>query len=168
MEENNVEMNGKYVNEETHARMKKKLKKAGKVLLILGLLVAATGIALLAFGISTDSLKHSTIGFIAGGGFMLVGGFGMCSVAGALFYVAHAREIAAFGASTIAPIAGETTNYLAEKTSPGVEKLADAIAKGVRSGGQKNEVSEDIKYCTKCGEKNHKDAQFCQKCGNKF
>ncbi len=186
-----AELNGNYVNEENHQKVKTKLQKIGYVLLGVGAVFSIVGIVLLIFGFTSMGKIvektepgiptvgqgfSSSIGLFIGGGILLTIGIGMFAYGVYASFFAHAREIAAYGASTVAPVIGETTNYLADETSPAIQKVTSAISNGIR-GKQPNEKAEtqseqqinsDIKYCTECGAKNTRESKFCTKCGNKF
>ncbi len=187
-----AELNGKYVNEANHQKVKTKLQKIGYVLLGVGAVFAIVGIVLLILGFTSMGKTvekpldpetpvvgqgfSSAVGFFAGGGILLMLGLGMLAFGVYASFFAHAREIAAYGASTVAPVIGETANYLADETSPAIQKVTSAISNGIR-GKQPNETVEtqsapapnpDVKYCTECGSKNTREAKFCTKCGHKF
>ncbi len=199
-----AELNGKYVNEENHQKVKTKLQKIGRILLGVGAALTVIGIVLLIVGFvfmgkamnepfkspsldpdnpSIPSVSQgfsASFGFFVGGGIVLMIGFGMLIYGVYAAFFAHAREIASYSASTVAPVFGETANYLADETSPAIQKVASAISNGIR-GKQSDEktetpkeeqkeepVKEEVKYCIKCGAKNTIEAKFCTKCGNKF
>ena len=192
------ELNGKYVNEETYKKGKKNLKAIGIILTIVGAILLVVGIILIIKGFNTSSISlggtdfdqmtnqvnqmfnegQSQVGYMAGGGFCAVIGLAMCVVGIRLILVAHAREIAAFGASTIAPVAGETAGYMVNAVTPSISKAAEtmseSIAKGVSKGkNEKVKATENLAKekqlkCPKCGELNDVDAKFCNNCGVKF
>ena len=186
-----AELNGKVVNEANHQRVKTKLQKIGYVLLGVGAVLSIIGIVLLILGFTSMGKTvekplepgmpmgqgfSSSIGLFIGGGILLIIGLGMVAFGVYASFFAHAREIAAYGASTVAPVIGETATYLADETSPAIQKVTSAISNGIR-GKQPDEKVEtqsveapnpDIKYCTVCGAKNTRDAKFCTRCGNKF
>ncbi len=188
-----AELNGKFVNEANHQKVKTKLQKIGYVLLGVGAVFCIIGIVLLILGFTSIGKTvekplepgmpnigqgfSSSVGFFAGGGILLTIGLGMLAFGVYASFFAHAREIAAY-ASTVAPVVGETATYLADETSPAIQKVTSAISNGIR-GKQPNENAEtqsqsavapnpDIKFCTACGAKNTREAKFCTKCGHKF
>lgn len=178
-------LNGKYVNEENHQKVKTKLQKAGYFLLAFGAVFTVVGIILLIlgftstanFGASSSGIRQgfSSFGFFMGGGILLAIGLGMLTFGVYASFFAHAREIGAYGASSVAPVIGETATYLADETSPAIQKVTSAISNGIR-GKQPNEKTEEqsqapkenIKYCSECGAKNARSSKFCTTCGNKF
>ena len=185
-----AELNGKYLNEETYKKGKKNLKAIGIILTIVGVILLVVGVILLIKGfknftsLSGMDVNHvfnegqSRVGYMAGGGFCAVIGLAMCVVGIRLILVAHAREIAAFGASTIAPVAGETAGYMVNAVTPSISKavetMSESIAKGVSKGKNENvKATENLAKekqlkCPKCGELNDVDAKFCNNCGVKF
>ena len=57
-----AEMNGVYVNEEKHQKVKSKLKNIGKILLIIGAILLAIGITLIIVGsVKTSEAKNQLI-----------------------------------------------------------------------------------------------------------
>lgn len=175
-----AEMNGKYVNEEKHQQVKRKLNKVGVVLLCLGAVLSIVGIVLVIIGFTSFANSmgdmnggFGNLGLFVAGGFLMTIGFGMFGYGVYAVFFAHARDIAAFGASTVAPVVGETANYLAEETSPAIEKVVGAVAKGIKAKPEEANTNatttpKAVKYCTNCGEKNSKTAKFCSSCGTKF
>lgn len=181
-----AELNGKYVNEENHQKVKKSLKKVGLILLILGAIFLVVGIILLIVGIAnftsnfdmpsfpseptapTTNFSSSTVMFILGG-LLMAFGFGMGGYGIYAVFFAHGREILSYGASTIAPVVGETVSYMADKTAPAIEKVVGSVASGISGGiaAGKNKVTKKLK-CPKCEALNEADAKFCGNCGAKF
>ncbi len=160
-------MKGQFLNEQKYQNAKSKIRIIAFAMLAVGAILFAAGLALLIVGIR--NLGNNKTMFGALGGILMVFGFGIISFSGFLLFTAHAREIASFGASGTAPVAGETINYVADEAAPAVEKTAEAIANGVRkSRNASSTANANVKYCTKCGVKNKKDAKFCIDCGEKF
>ena len=177
-----AELNGKYVNEENHQKVKGKLNGAGKGLLIGGGICLAIALVCLIIGmvlhVSMGGFDYKPIGIIlfAVGGFLLIPGVAMLAIGIKLKIAANAREIAAYGASSVLPVAGEAINYVADEIAPAVGKGVGAVGKGLgeAAGGIAGGIAEGVRkakrdlVCPNCGEKNANDAKFCAKCGYKF
>ncbi len=172
-----TELNGKVVNEENYKKVKKSLKKTGKILLIIGGLFALAGIILLIVGFcglsnfQTQSLNPtqppkmpSVIPFVIGG-ILLAVGIAMLIFGVYATFFAHGREIMAFGASTTAPVVGETVDYIANKTAPGLGKVAGSVAEGIAGGIARGKAAGSKVKCSNCGELNSPQNKFCGKCG---
>ena len=140
----------KYLNEEDYQRYNAKVKKAGKILLIVGLSLLIVSIALIVIGsigfgsvaINNDESKiFNTMGLFAVGSFMSVFSFGIASVGGMCLFVAHRREITAYTTQQVMPIAKEgmeemapTAAKVTEQMAPAAGKVAEEVAKGVKKG----------------------------------
>ena len=129
----------KYLNEEDYQRYNKKVKKVGKILLIVGLILVAVSIALIiigAVGFGNNALNENERGVLGGmglfavGSFMSVFSFGMASVGAMCLMVAHRREITAYTTQQVMPVAKEGINEMA----PTVGNAAGEIAKGIKKG----------------------------------
>ena len=152
MEEN------KYLDEEKYQNNAKKLKKTGKIVLILGICILVLGLVFLILGFigfgntginmasnteidPTQAAKGAfgSFGLFALGGFLNTFGFGITVIGGALLFIAHKREIAAFTTQQVMPVAKEGINEMA----PTIGNAAGEIAKGIKKGI--NEANEEEK-----------------------
>ena len=175
-----AELNGKYVNEENHQKIKSKLKKVGIVLMIVGACLAVAGLVMLVIGFSSfgkSSLDDPQGMFTSASSSMtmfIVGGFGLAIGVGLFGYgvyatfFAHAREIASFGASSIAPVVGDTVNYMADSVSPSVNNAVGGMAEAITSGITKGKRDSKKIVCAKCGAENNAKNKFCANCGEKL
>ncbi len=177
-------MNGKYVNEQTHQKGKKFFKKAALIAGLIALTLIIAGIIVIVNGVNKpvpDMLQDGWFEAESDRNQAIFSGAALIGVALipgviaiSMLVVAHQREILAFGASTVAPVAGETINYLADETSPAIEKVVGAVSSGVAEGVVKAKSAtganqnNNVKYCQECGTKNPKSAKFCSNCGKKF
>ena len=178
-----AELNGKYINEENHQKVKGVLNKSGKGLIIAGAILTAVAALLIIAGLATFIVSASNFSepvlgmvlFIVGG-FALVIGVPMLAIGVKLKLAAHAREIAAYGATTVLPVAKEAVEYTSEEIAPSFGKGLANIGKGIGdaagsiAGGIARGIREAKKNltCPSCGEKNVNDAKFCAKCGYEF
>ncbi len=179
------EMKEKYVNEEKHQKVKRKLNIIGLILLIIGLIMVGVGITLLILGIKNinssnllespkepkDDLMNNALtsmGYFIGGGLLFVIGFGMVFYGIYAVFFAHARDIASFGASSIAPVVNDTVNYMADNTAPAVNKAVGGLAESITSGIVKGKQTANKTVCPKCQETNDANAKFCDNCGEKL
>ena len=144
----------KYLNEEDYQRYTTKLKKVGKVLLIVGLVLFVVSIGLIVAGSITFGSTAVTenvnsalggMGLFAIGSFSSVFSFALASVGGMCLFVAHRREITAYTTQQVMPVAKETIGEMtptmkkvAEDMAPAAGKVAKEVAKGVKEG-----LSED-------------------------
>ena len=160
-------MFGQFLNEEKYQKTKRSLKGITRIILLgLGIPMLIAGIVLLVVGFVGANENLNIFLFV---GIPLLGvGFMFCAISFFLLFFTHTRDILSFGASGIAPVAGETVNYLADKTSPAIEKTAEAITKGVVKGKNSAATKPNVKFCTNCGAENRKDAKFCYNCGEKL
>lgn len=147
--------NNEYLNENKYQQTNVKVNKAGKILLITGLVVLIVGIFLVIFGMmgmgnsviggmNTSGLNNfnnsmiqnsankafGSFGLVALGGFMSTIGFGITIAGGIMLLLGHKREITAYTVQQTMPIAQEGI----EKMAPTIGKAAGTIAKGIREG----------------------------------
>ena len=144
-----MEEKKEYLNEEEYQRNNAKLKKTGKIVLIVGGCMLLLGIILTIVGIlslGSTAINSSTIdnfdevstvkgifgsfGSFALGGFMDVTGFFVMGIGGIIMFIAHRREIAAYTTQQVMPVAKEG----AEKMAPTAGKVAKEVAKGIKEG----------------------------------
>lgn len=170
------EFNGKYVNEENHQKVKRTLGRAGRGLLVGGIIMILAGIALLVTGIVTVVNSEDisfTVAFIPLGGFIFFGGVIMTHFGIMAKFASHARDIASYGASTIFPVASDAMNYTADNIAPAVGRGISNLGKGIgdAAGEIAGGVARGVRQakrdlpCPNCGELNANDAKFCAKCG---
>ena len=158
-------MNGKYVNEENHQKVKGKLKKVGKILLGIGIVISIAGIILLILGFANFgdfSSNNDMVMFIVGG-FLFAIGFAMLGFGFHATFLAHTREISSYTATSVAPVLKETTEYIAPTINNTVGGMAESISEGIASGKAKGKAEAII--CQDCGEKNEAGSKFCSNCG---
>ena len=140
----------KYLNEEDYQRYTTKLKKVGKILLIVGLVLFVVSIGLIVagsitFGSTVVTEKATSalsgMGLFAVGGFLSVFGFGMAGIGGMILFIAHRREITAYTTQQVMPVAKETIDEMtptmsksAEKMAPAAGTVAKEITKGIKEG----------------------------------
>ena len=174
-----AELNGKYINEENHQKVKGKLNKAGKGLIIAGGICLGFGILAIIAGIIIITLTNemAAIALIMPGAFIgFIIGIPMLAFGMQAKIAANAREIAAYGATSVLPVAGEALNYAADEIAPSVGRGIGTLGKGLgdAAGGIAGGIAEGVRKakrdlaCPECGEKNVNDAKFCAKCGYKF
>lgn len=142
--------NKKYLNEEDYQRYNAKIKKVGKILLIVGLSLFVVSIGLIIFGAVgfgngaiTENEKNilGSMGLFAIGSFMSVFTFALASVGGMCLFVAHRREITAYSTQQVMPVVKEgveemtpTASKVAEEMAPAAGKVAEEVAKGIKKG----------------------------------
>ena len=129
----------KYLNEEDYQRYNTKVKKVGKILLVVGFILLVISIVLIvigAVGFGNNALLENEKGALGGmglfaiGSFMSVFSFAIASAGGMCLMVAHRREITAYTTQQVMPIAKEG----AEEMAPTAGKVAEEITKGVKKG----------------------------------
>jgi len=79
-----------------------------------------------------------------------------------LLKLGYLGSIARYVASEAAPVAAETTDYLAANTSGAVRTVTRAVASGLREGMA---GAQAARACGACGADNATDARFCNQCG---
>lgn len=145
-------MEREYLNEERYQDTNKKVKKVGIILLVIGLLVIVVGMFMLfngfgSFGktainsVGNGTLNNNTVQEAASQGFASVGkfalgafinviGFGLAAAGGTLLITAHKREIMAYQAQQVMPLAKEGI----EKATPTIANAAGSIAQSISRG----------------------------------
>ncbi len=156
--------NNEYLSEENYQKNNAKVKKVGKILLIIGIIILVlsfllTVIGFLVFGNTAvngvdllnnfgngnevNAIKNTTgnvfggIGLFALGGSMGTLGFVLIVAGAIVMFIAHRREITAYTTQQVMPIAQQGI----EKITPTVANAASSIAKGISQGiqeGKKN------------------------------
>ena len=147
MEENN------YVNDEQYQQKAKKLKKIGKVVLIIGVCIFALGFVCLILGflgfgktaIATEiNANQISRGIFKGFGlFALSGlldtlGFVLTVTGCVIMVIAHRREIETFTTKKVIPAAKEGINDIA----PAIGNAAGKVVKGFKEGLNGSENKE--------------------------
>lgn len=179
-----TELNGKYVNEETHQRGKKFFMTLGYVFLALAIVGFAVGIPLVVkgFALANTSMSDPNWSELSSKGSSLIfGGFALCGVFGmmcggvslSMFIMAHRRELMAFGASSALPVVGDGVKIVSKDIAPDVGEAVKQIAKPVVES-----ISEPItdaistakgtktaSVCPNCKAEVKKTAKFCPDCG---
>lgn len=139
----------KYLNEEQYQKNVKKLKKTGKIVLIVGILMLVLGFIFLVLGFAgfgktgidavsgtefdpsqTAKRAFGGLGLFALGGFLDSSGLFVTAIGGMIIFIAHRREITAFTTQQVMPIAKEGINEMA----PTIGNAAGEIAKGIKKG----------------------------------
>lgn len=129
----------KYLNEEDYQRYNAKVKKVGKILLIIGLILFIINIVLIVIGsinFGNSAISNSEKTALTGMGLFSVGAFGsvfsfaIVGVGAMCLMVAHRREITAYTTQQVMPIAKEG----AEEMAPVAGKVAEEVARGVKKG----------------------------------
>ena len=141
--------NKEYLNEEQYQQNVKKLKKTGKIVLIVGICMLIVGFIFTVLGVM--GFGKTGINAISGNGIALektakgiFGGFGLVAFGGFLdmtgsfvtavgviiMFIAHRREITAFTTQQVLPVGKEGI----EKISPSISIAAKEIAKGIKEG----------------------------------
>lgn len=179
-----TELNGKYVNEETHQRGKKFFMTLGYVFLSLAIVGFAVGIPLVVkgFALANTSMSDPNWSELSSKGSSLIfGGFALCGVFGmmcggvslSMFIMAHRRELMAFGVSSALPVVGDGVKIVSKDIAPDVGEAVKQIAKPVVES-----ISEPItdaisaakgtktaSVCPNCKAEVKKTAKFCPDCG---
>jgi len=130
----------------TNPKLKKRLKKIGFILVIIGGLFTFIGFIdfFVSFGYGNPNLF-----FFSFLGMPLLFAGGICLRYG------YMGEVARYTNSEIVPVKKDTFNYLLRGTR---EELSNTI-KSIKGEGE---------VCPNCGEVNDKDAKFCKNCGCKL
>ena len=143
-------MEKEYLNEERYLEDAKKLKKIGKILLIIGGCITVLGFIFLVLGflgvgnaIGDNNMEHASktvfggFGFFALSGILDSAGFTVLIIGGIVTFIAHRREIVTFTTQQVMPVAKEGI----EKMAPTAGVVAKEVTKGIKEG--LNSVSND-------------------------
>lgn len=150
--------NNKYLNEEQFKKSNKKVKTAGLIVMLIGIIMLIIGFFVIQvpemghkdwFELETKSNFFRFVGFFV----TIVG----CIVR---FVVGNQRQIMAYQVQQGMPIAQEGL----EKMSPSMGTAAKEIAKGIKEGMEDN----NFIYCKHCGAQIDADSNFCNKCGKQL
>ena len=139
----------KYLNEEQYQENLKKLKKIGKIVLIVGAGMFILGMVLLIIGFSgfgksgmemvaepnlnsmqTAKGAFGDMGLFALGGLLGVFGLFIAGIGVMVTMVTYRREIVAFTTQQVMPVAKEGVNEMA----PTIGNVASEITKGIKKG----------------------------------
>ncbi len=134
-------MSQKFLSEDEYQKNNAKVKKIGKILLTVGIIMIIISFVLLVMGfvgassvVGGDLIRPSNIfksfGTFAAGGFMLTISFGVCGTGGVLMLIAHRREIMAYTTRQVMPVAKEGL----EEMAPTMGLVGKEIAKGIKEG----------------------------------
>lgn len=163
------ELDGKYVNEQNHKKMKNIFIYVGIALVVVAIALVVCGILLILKGnklTNTDMesptwFEDSSSGgrFIVFGTFIL--GLALMSIVAsiALFIKAHTRELASFRVSSVAPVVTDAIKYANKELLPETKNTIETIAKGV------SKAKDNENACPSCGKGNKKSNKFCAYCG---
>ena len=144
----------KYLNEEEYQKNNAKVKKAGIIILIVGIIMLVVGIVLTIIGFTgfgssvlSDSIEAGAskafggMGMFALGGTLNVFGLFITGIGGMLLLISHRREITAYSAQQVIPVAKEGVDEMtpvaskaAEKMAPAAGKVAEEVARGIKKG----------------------------------
>ncbi len=163
------------ISEENYQKWKNTIKKIRVVLWSIGGVLALIGIILMIVSAATKTpamgsngwfeSESSKNGLLFGGIACLIFGI-FLSIAGAMtFLISHRRELLAFQANAVLPVADE----MVDKGAPIIEKASKTVGKGlgnvvggVKQGwtGESNSIE-----CPECKTENSKKHKFCKNCG---
>lgn len=151
----------KYLNEENYQKTNAKVKRTGKILLIVGIILFILGIVLIALGFTgfgstiSDGIQSadldnidnnqmakgifSSFGLFAGGGFITVLGFSAITTGGIILRVAHGREIAAYTTQQAMPVVKETASEVTPVVASAAGAIAKEVSKGIKEGMKEDE-----------------------------
>ena len=144
--------NKEYLTEERYQQSNEKVKKIGKILIIVGACLLGLGLILVLFGFlgvgSTVSKGFnegqeavnpasifSGVGIFALGGFLMAPGF-FLTIAGLIvrFAIGNRREIVAYTTQQVMPVAQEGIEKVTPTVGKAVGTISKEIAKGIREG----------------------------------
>ena len=147
------------VSEETYQKGKSVLKKLRIILFCIGTPLLVAGIVLLCI----DAFRFTFMGacFLSFG--FVIDMWGVMTL-----MVSHRREVIAYNASTVLPVADEVV----DKGAPIIEKASEAVGRGLQNvvGGVKEGVAggKTGVVCKNCGTENSKRNKYCKNCGEKL
>ena len=164
-------MKREYLNEEEFQKNNKKIKNSGLTIIIIGLCILFFSIFnfILASKIEVPQMgslswfeAKSAQNYRENLGRAMLGLGIFVTAVGCIFrfIVGNQRNIRAYQAQQVMPIAQEKI----EKMAPSMGNAAKEIAKGIKEG-----ISDDKAiYCKDCGVVIDADSTFCSKCGKQL
>lgn len=144
--------NEKYLSEERYQRNNTKVKKVGKILLIIGVITLVVSFIILALGFLgfggtfINGVNNSPeagqiakgviggIGLFALGGIINSIGFLLTVSGGMILFIAHRREITAYTTQQVMPIAKEEIEKITPTVANAAGSIAESISKGIENG----------------------------------
>ena len=136
----------------------RKYKIVFLVLLILGILLTITGIALFVWNLvlitSPEKEPNPVLGFLS---------VGILGVGIAMLMFSLIRPFSRYITSQAAPVQKDYVNYMREETKDSARKYYGDIASGIM---EKKE--EDKTVCPYCNHINPKEAKYCNHCGKEL
>lgn len=177
-----AELNGTVVNEHAHQKGKKFFVKLGIILDVLAGILLIAGILLLVVANNSTvdmgdenwfNSQTSASGMRIGGMALIMGAVVLFIISIYMYVTAHKREILAYGASTVLPVADDVVKRVADNTAPNIGKaisgiarpVVDSIADPIAESIAKVKGTSTRSRCPKCGKVVAKDAKFCKHCG---
>lgn len=144
----------KYLNEEEYQKNNAKVRKTSTILLVVGIAMFVVGLVLVIIGFSGfgSSITNNNVEIAANRAFTGMGMFAIGGVLNAfglfigglgamLKLMSYRREITAYSAQQVMPVAKEgveevtpTVAKAAEKMAPAAGKVAEEVAKGIKKG----------------------------------
>ncbi len=147
------------VSEEAYQKGKSTLKKIRIIFFCIGTPLLIAGIVLLC----VDAFRFTFMGasFLSFG--FVIDMWGVMT-----FMLSHRREVVAYNASTVLPVANEVVT----KSAPIIQKASEAVGKGLKNAVAATKTdATDLGIgivCSRCGTKNNKENNYCKNCGEKL
>lgn len=159
--------NNEYLSEEKYQQTNVKVKKIGKILLIVGIIVLIlsfilTIIGLLSFGNSAlnifdiyksgneiDAMKNTASGTFGSFGVLALSGslgtigFILTATGAIIMAISHKREITAYTTQQVMPIAQEGIEKITPTVATSIGEIAKSISKGIQDGKQNPENNQN-------------------------
>ena len=151
----------KYLSEEKYQQNNQKVKKVGKILLIIGICMLVLGIVFILIGFTgfgntainsattesfdNNAIKQTTtgifgsIGLFAIGGFLTTFSFTAMAAGGITMFIAHRREITAYTTQQVMPVTQEGIEKMTPTIANAAGSIAQSISKGIKEGMQDSE-----------------------------
>ena len=145
-----------YLNEEEYQQNNQKVRKTGKMLLIIGIAMMAAGVVCLVLGFlgfgssfatGISSAQNGTLdnvgmarntfgsmGLFAIGGFMNVIGLGITGFGAMTSLLGHRREITAYTTQQVMPIVQEGNEKMTPTAAKAAGDIAESIPRGIKEG----------------------------------
>ncbi len=158
-----------YLSEERYQQNNAKVKKVGKILLIVGIITLVISFILTFVGFMgagnsfvngfnsfvNSSIKESNdiqtaasgifgnIWLLAIGSFMTTIGFGLTIAGGIVMFIAHRRKIAAYTTQQVMPVAQEGIQKMAPTVANAMGTIGKELAKGIKEGINEADKEKD-------------------------
>lgn len=161
------------MNFEQNNKARKVFKIIGPILLLVGIVMAVVAFVDFFKAFGSDGLERPDKFYL----FFI--GFPLIAFGGAMTGWGYMRHIASYASSSVAPVAADTINYMADSTRKAFSDTVKTVKGGDVCPNCGKVLSDGAKFCDNCGQpagkqcafcgaRNDSDSNFCSSCGKKL